>query len=212
VSRLGLEVQSLGVYPLGPRSSSCGPTKGTPGTAQSHSKDHLRLTLYKLTDWLASLDLHKPYTSRIRLASRDPPRLIPLSINIQGSLVPRVPTLFFCFCLFVGINPEKLYSVFCGGREVNPLGVATHGQRHKTRACQRLRYKPRTCQSQLWLTLYKLTGWLASLDLVAPTQRLILSHRTASPHALYDTLVLDGGRGKTMSDLVDSDRELPVNF
>jgi len=29
-SRLGLEVNPLGVYPLGPRSSSCGPTKGTP--------------------------------------------------------------------------------------------------------------------------------------------------------------------------------------
>jgi len=53
--------------------------------------------------------------------------------------------------------------------------------------------------------------WLASLDLAAPTQRLILSHQTATPHALYDVLVLDGGRGKTMSDLVDSDREVPVN-
>jgi len=28
-SRLGLEVKFLGVYPLGPRSSSCSPTKGT---------------------------------------------------------------------------------------------------------------------------------------------------------------------------------------
>jgi len=107
VSRLGLEVKSLGVYPLGPRSSSCGPTKGTPGTAQSHSKDHLRLTLYKLTDWLASLDLHKPYTSRIRLASRDPPRLIPLSINMQGSLVPRVPTLFLFFLFVCWNKPRK---------------------------------------------------------------------------------------------------------
>jgi len=26
----GLELKPLGVYPLGPRSSSCGPTKGTP--------------------------------------------------------------------------------------------------------------------------------------------------------------------------------------
>jgi len=64
----------------------------------------------------------------------------------------------------------------------------------------------------LWLTLYKLTGWLASLDLAAPTQRLILSHRTASPHALYDVLVLDGRRDKTMNDLVESDRELPINL
>jgi len=28
---------------------------------------------------------------------------------------------------------------------------------------------------------------------------------------LYDLLVLDGGRGKTMNNLVDSDRELSVN-
>jgi len=58
----------------------------------------------------------------------------------------------------------------------------------------------------------KLTGWLASLDLAAPTQRLIRSHRTASPHALYDVLVLDGGMGKPINDLVDSDRKLPVNL
>ena len=36
-----------------------------------------------------------------------------------------------------------------------------------------------------------------------------LSHRTASPHAL--SFVLDRGRGKTMSDLVGRDRELPAN-
>jgi len=42
----------------------------------------------------------------------------------------------------------------------------------------------------------KLTGWLASLDSTAPTQQLIFSHQTASPHALYDVLVLDGGRVK----------------
>jgi len=34
------------------------------------------------------------------------------------------------------------------------------------------------------------------LDFAAPTQRLILNHQTASPHALYDVLVLDGGGGK----------------
>jgi len=28
-------------------------------------------------------------------------------------------------------------------------------------------------------------------------------HRTAFPHVLYDVFVLDGGRGKTMNDLVD---------
>jgi len=40
----------------------------------------------------------------------------------------------------------------------------------------------------------------------------ILNHRTASPHALFDVLGLDGGRGKTLSDLVDRDRELPANL
>jgi len=64
----------------------------------------------------------------------------------------------------------------------------------------------------LWLTLYKLTGWLASLDLRRLLLRRILSHRTASPHALYDVLVLDGERGKTMNDLVDRHRELPANL
>ena len=64
---------------------------------------------------------------------------------------------------------------------------------------------------KLWLTLYKLTGWLASLDLRRLPLRRILSHRTASPRALFDVLVLDRGRGKTMNDLVDRDCELPVN-
>jgi len=41
---------------------------------------------------------------------------------------------------------------------------------------------------------YQLTGWLASLDLHKPYTRRILNHRTASPHALYDVLVLGGGR------------------
>ena len=63
----------------------------------------------------------------------------------------------------------------------------------------------------LRLILYRLTGWFASLDLRQPYIRRILSHRTASPHALFDELVLDGGRGKTMNDLVDRDCELPVN-
>ena len=61
----------------------------------------------------------------------------------------------------------------------------------------------------LRLTLYKLTGWFVSLDLRQPYTRRILSHRTASPHAL--SFVLDRGRGKTMSDLVGRDRELQAN-
>ena len=64
-----------------------------------------------------------------------------------------------------------------------------------------------------WLTLYKLTGWLVSLDLRQPYTRRILSHQTASPHALYDELVLNGVRGKPMDDFVDraSGRELPAS-
>jgi len=54
-----LQVNPLGVYPPGPRSSSY--HRYT--TAQKYSTDHLRLTLDKLTGWLASLDLPNPHTS-----------------------------------------------------------------------------------------------------------------------------------------------------
>ena len=81
-----------GVYPLGPHSSSCGPTRGTPP-----SRDTLRANRWtevnsphaKLTGWLASLDLQKPHASRILshwIASRHPPRLIPLGTNLKAYL------------------------------------------------------------------------------------------------------------------------------
>ena len=56
-----------------------------------------------------------------------------------------------CFvCLFVCWNkPEIFFSASCVGRKVNPLGVITHGQRHRPRAYQRQRYRPRTCQSMV---------------------------------------------------------------
>jgi len=73
-------------------------------------------------------------------------------------------------------------------REVNPLGVITHGHRHIPRAYQWQRHN-------LWLTLYKLTGCLASLDLRQPYTKRILSHRKAPPNAIFDVLGLDGGRG-----------------
>jgi len=53
--------------------------------------------------------------------------------------------LFVCF--FVGIKPENFYSTSCVGKEVTPLGVITHGQRHKPHVYQRQRCRPRTCQS-----------------------------------------------------------------
>ena len=58
-------------------------------------------------------------------------------------------TIFFV-CLFVRRKPEKSYSASCVGREVNPLGVIAHGQRHKPRAYQRQRHIPRTCQSMFY--------------------------------------------------------------
>ena len=103
-------------------------------------------------------------------------------------------------CLFVGIKPEKLYSVSCVGKEVNPLGVATHGQRHKLRACQRQRYKPRTCQSML--NTLQVDG-LARITGLTPETTSNASSATEWHHPmLFDVLVLDGGRGKTMNNLV----------
>jgi len=57
---------------------------------------------------------------------------------------------------------KKLFSTPCW-REVNPLGVITHKERHTPHAYQRQRHKPRTCQSMVNTLSDKLTGWLASL-------------------------------------------------
>jgi len=64
-----------------------------------------------------------------------------LSINFPLFFVNFSTCLFVCLlvCLFVGIKPEKLFCASCVGREANPLGVITHGQRHtgKPHAYQR---------------------------------------------------------------------------
>ena len=60
----------------------------------------------------------------------------------------------------------------------------------------------------LWLTQYKLTGWLALLNLAAPTQRLILIHQTRPPMPCLTYWFWTGGE---INDLVDGDRELPAN-
>jgi len=87
--------------------------------------------------------------------------------------------------------------------------VTTHVHRYKPLSYQRQRSRPRTCESMIDTLqvdrLARITGLSGSHS------RLILSHRTASSRALYDILVLDGGRDKTMSDLVDGNRELPAN-
>jgi len=51
--------------------------------------------------------------------------------RIVGSSFVRSHTVCLFVCLFVGIKPKKLYSTSCVGREVIPLGVITHGQRHE---------------------------------------------------------------------------------
>jgi len=95
------------------------------------------------------------------------------------------------------------------GREVNPLGVITHGQRDKPRACQRQWYKPRTCQSMVNTLqvdgLARISGY--DKDHICR----ILIHWTGSPHALFFVFAWDGGRVKTMNGLVDRDRKLPVD-
>ena len=55
--------------------------------------------------------------------------------------------IYFLFqtIFFFSIKPEKLYSSSHVGREVNPLGVITHGQRHKPRAYQRQQHRPLNC-------------------------------------------------------------------
>jgi len=114
-------------------------------------------------------------------------------------------------CLFVEIKPEKLYSTSCVGREVNPLGAVTHGQRHKPRACRRQRHISRTCQSIVSTLqvdgLARITGLTS-----APKSDASSATKTAFPQALYDILVLDGGRVGRFSCRYRWRRELPANL
>jgi len=82
--RLGLEVKPLGVYPLGPRSSSCSPTKGT-----SPPRINLRANSgQNSTRWRVGSH-YLTYASPIQThpqplnTSQDPPRLIPPMSNTQ---------------------------------------------------------------------------------------------------------------------------------
>jgi len=54
---------------------------------------------------------------------------------VHGSVV-LIESLLLFVCLFVEIKPDILYSASCVRREVNPLGVITHGQRYTPRAYQ----------------------------------------------------------------------------
>jgi len=57
-------------------------------------------------------------------------------------------SVFFCFVCLLEYNPKN-YTPPPVGKEVIPLGVITHGQRHKPREYQRQWYKPFTCQSMI---------------------------------------------------------------
>ena len=64
-SHLEKKVKPLGVYPPGPPSYPWRSYQSY-NTTWRHSTYQLRLTRYKLSSWLASLDLRKPCTSHIR--------------------------------------------------------------------------------------------------------------------------------------------------
>jgi len=72
-----------------------------------------------------------------------------VSGHFTGNLIGSVSSWITFVCLFVCWNKtRKNYTPPPIGREVNPLGVVTDGQRHKPRrAYQRQRHKLRTCQS-----------------------------------------------------------------
>ena len=87
---------------------------------------------------------------------------------------------------------QGIYSASRDGREVNPLGMITHGQRHKPRACQRQGYKPRTFRSMVNTLqgdrLARITGLSSSYSATHPQP----------PNGVPPCLVLriDFGRGE----------------
>jgi len=90
-------------------------------------------------------------TNLIDLSSREPQVVsVPVLLCINGDLW--LSSKFVCLfvCLFVCWNKTRntLLHLFVGAKQTPwPVGVITHGKRHKPRAYQRQRYKPRTCQS-----------------------------------------------------------------
>jgi len=97
----------------------------------------------------------------------------------------KIGAFFICFFVCLFIKPEKPYSASCWEGSKPP------GSDHTQAEAQT------TCIPKAAIQ----TTYIFRIP----------SHQTASPHALYDVLVLDGGRGETVNDLVDRDRELPAN-
>jgi len=120
------------------------------------------------------------------------------------SILARFLSLFVC--LFVGIKPEKLYSASCW------KGSKAPGSDH-TRA-EAPTCVPKTAAQTTYLSIYFKTlqvDRLARIPGLTPALYKTHPQPLASPHALFDVVVLDGGRGKTMNDLVDRDCKLPAN-
>ena len=86
--------------------------------------------------------------------------------------------MFVCLfvCLFVWVKPENLYFAPCVWREViTPGNGCTRSQVMWCRSYSDTDHARDTRDSgtdqvlvNQWLTLYKLTGWLVSLDLRKP--------------------------------------------
>jgi len=70
-------------------------------------------------------------------------------------------------------RPRAWHKEHCGA------DLIRHGPRVRT-LWRRFNQTRTTCINQ-WLTLYKLTGWLASLDLRKPHTKRILNHRNNHP-------------------------------
>jgi len=80
------------------------------------------------------------------------------------------------------------------GREVNTLGVITHGQ--SLRGANHVLTKDsgtNHVRVNLWLTLYKLTGWLASLDTTRTTPVASSATEQCSP---MPCMMFGFGRGE----------------
>jgi len=116
-----------------------------------------------------------------------------LSEILFWSIPPHDTWVCLFVCLFVRIQPEEPNSTSCVGREVNPLGAVAHGQRHKPRACQRQWHIPRTCQFMVSTLQVDELARIAGLT-SAPKSNASSATEAALSHALYDVLVLDGGR------------------
>jgi len=113
--------------------------------------------------------MESPVPTRGVLAIQSGPRTVAKALFLFRE---RKGTFCLFVCLFVVIKSENPYFVSRSGLEVNPLGVFPLGPRSwklLLRSYQRYTAAQNHSTCQLRLRLYKLTGWLASLDYASPT-------------------------------------------